>query len=47
MAVVDVIGSLVMFVTSQETYQFSRVLHTHQVIKSGATSNSHVQQGIV
>ena len=31
----------------RETYQFSRVLHTHQVIKSGATSNSHVQQGMV
>ena len=31
----------------QETCQFSRVLHTPQVIKSGATSNSHVQQGMV
>ena len=31
----------------QKMYQFSRVLHTHQVIKSGAMSNSHVQQGMV
>ena len=31
----------------EETDQFSRVLHTHQVIKSGAMSNSHVQQGMV
>ena len=32
---------------AKRKHQFSRVLHTHQVIKSGAMSNSHVQQCMV